>query len=1036
MKICVSDGLTFKYLFDVPEGITVNEFTPILGSYLGLKSKEELGFIRLSTLPEKAAENPWAVDVDYIKAHALKGNQRFDSFPALTLNGERAVHILVSGVTQRQYFEETSPPRLRTPSESYDIHSPTKDEDYDLFRPAVLIYALAMKAGQREMIKVKSLLKSNLSSPDVTLDLDKSFGMASSLSLSNFKGFIKALFPDVDVEKLTEAWGLDKKQFVTVKDLENILQICDFPLMHASFQGAVRMAFMLTNVPFTKAFPISGSLKTQYVVATVEPLLKMMLEFAVRSGLYGGHLGVHAGFLPRPEAEAILLRSGPGSFLTRISSSKSCELALSYVITPTNEFTLDNPFDGAPLRGKATKGASSSGPSVVHEIFQLSSSGNGYIFRGVEYTNPAAALIANTSSFQHACMEGALATNGFGSQIGIAAERKSSYPPFVLLDMAMRHGFANTDPLDENLLKIMKNYVLADLGLDDLGNRTRPTGDKLLFQEFLPKDAGPPPINPVISKYCADASASSKNTPRRFGFGGFHGAIVYDQTLAHLRGHPPGSYLVRASQSQRGSVVLAFVDAQGRVQQSIISPDPSPAAAGTGKVVCSGNTFPSLLSVILAYSIPPSAGSEALLKKAVAPYFGGSWVRSGISLMLFSQLLHAMVVRDDCDTLYSDVLFPPVVSPASPGAGASASRAVSDSLDGDDPTALTTVPSLSRGSDNQQLTGWSLLDSSRLAETVWTSVIENPLDSNGVALRAENAVVLPKDFAVVMSREEILTLLAEESKFEQLMAFSFLLQRLTHRLSAELDKVISNLSKLPKPMQEKLIAYSERTKFFINEPVLGVIRQTLGLAPALVVAEAVAPAGCAAAAVPSGGAAAAAAPSGGAAASAPAVGEIASQAAPSNTGPVADAPVPALLNGGTRPGFFSASLALGTSRLPEATGVSAAQQALLFASQTAKLLPAQLQKLSMAITMADLANSSAAAANAAAAAANANAASVISEVSALLLAMSPQQAATAAALVVAAAGPGQEPSATRLAQGVSLTGDEATDNLLQQLRRA
>ena len=190
-----------------------------------------------------------------------------------------------------------------------------------------------------------------------------------------------------------------------------------------------------------------------------------------------------------------------------------------------------------------------------------------------------------------------------------------------------------------------------------------------------------------------------------------------------------------------------------------------------------------------------------------------------------------------------------------------------------------------------------------------------------------------------MSREEILTLLDEPSKFEQLIAFSFLLQRLTHRLRAELDKVISNLRNLPKPMQEKLIAYSEQTKFFINVPVLGVIRETLGLAPAL-------------------------------------------------------------LAGRASPGFFSASLAVDILQLSQATGVSSA------------LHVSVLQRLRMAVAAADLANSSAAAANAAAAAANANAANVIREVSALLLTMSPQQAATAAPLVVAAAGTGQEPSAT------------------------
>jgi len=311
--------------------------------------------------------------------------------------------------------------------------------------------------------------------------------------------------------------------------------------------------------------------------------------------------------------------------------------------------------------------------------------------------------------------------------------------------------------------------------------------------------------------------------------------------------------------------------------------------------------------------------------------------------------------------------------------------AVSDSLDGDPMEVATVLPSLSRRADNRPLTGWSPLDPTRLAETVWKSVVESPLDSYGVALCAENAIVLPKDIALAMSQEEILTLLDEPSKFEQLIAFSFLLQRLTHQLTVELDKVRYNLSKLPKPMQEKLIAYAGQTRFFINSPVLGVIRETL------VVAEVVVPVG----------------------------GELASPSAPADTEQVDVVPVQVLLPRGISPGFFSASPSVGISRLPEATGVTPALQASV------------LQRLSLAITMAGLANSSTAAANAAAAAANANAATVIREVSALLLEMSPEQAATAAPLLVAA-GAGQEPSST----GISLTGAELLDNQLQLSRGA
>ena len=136
--------------------------------------------------------------------------------------------------------------------------------------------------------------------------------------------------------------------------------------------------------------------------------------------------------------------------------------------------------------------------------------------------------------------------------------------------------------------------------------------------------AGPLPAPPPGALMAAGpglvgTGSSSRRPPQRYAFSGFHASITYEETLARLRSKPPGTYLLRASQGQRSCTVLAFVDGLGRVQQSLVSPDTSPASAGTGKVVCSGNTFPSLLSVILAYSIPQSAGTPALLRFALPP---------------------------------------------------------------------------------------------------------------------------------------------------------------------------------------------------------------------------------------------------------------------------------------------------------------------------------------------------------------------------------------------------------------------------------
>ena len=132
--------------------------------------------------------------------------------------------------------------------------------------------------------------------------------------------------------------------------------------------------------------------------------------------------------------------------------------------------------------------------------------------------------------------------------------------------------------------------------------------------------AGPLAV-PSVDLFPAAAyrAGSSKISLRRYAFSGFHASLIYEQTLARLNCKPPGSYLLRASQSQRSSVVLAFVDTSGKVQQSIIAPDTSASGTSTGKVVCSGATFASLLAVLQAYSIAPSDGTAALLKSPVSP---------------------------------------------------------------------------------------------------------------------------------------------------------------------------------------------------------------------------------------------------------------------------------------------------------------------------------------------------------------------------------------------------------------------------------
>jgi len=151
-------------------------------------------------------------------------------------------------------------------------------------------------------------------------------------------------------------------------------------------------------------------------------------------------------------------------------------------------------------------------------------------------------------------------------------------------------------------------------------------------------DVSPDPSSCAASTDTVSNSASAlvvraEDLPGRlsaFACLGFHGTISYDQTLQRLHGKPPGAYLVRLSRTQRGNVVLAYVDFDGAVQQVIITPH----CSGGKTVTCSGYVFRGGLRRLLdVYSRSPSsdaatspadtsettAQSQAVLQRAVAP---------------------------------------------------------------------------------------------------------------------------------------------------------------------------------------------------------------------------------------------------------------------------------------------------------------------------------------------------------------------------------------------------------------------------------
>ena len=414
--------------------------------------------------------------------------------------------------------------------------------------------------------------------------------------------------------------------------------------------------------------------------AALLPFAKAVVASAYSCYAHGGCAGAWAGFLPRQQVEDMLRaqavrEGGPGAFLLRLSSSRACEMAISYAARDSGTQS-----DGGGAASTETRvrgdgaAATCSGEGdirIVHEILQLSLSGNGVVLRGNEYDGPGHAVCALHDVLKSPCLAASLAIVGWampgdaavgGSHPLSEANALSSFDDLIsqafVDSKQLLHTGARTSPPSGTGLAFLAHALygssLAHVSVAaPLGQLifARETAQAPLRRLALPSGAyermrraadhairvthalpgvtspealaatawaGPLPVPaPSVLPTAVQYSSSSKNTPRRYTFAGFHAALVYEDTLARLKDKPPGSYLLRASQSQRSSAVLAFVDASGKVQQSIISPDTS--SAGMGKVICSGNTFPSLLSVLLAYSIPPAAGATALLKAAVPP---------------------------------------------------------------------------------------------------------------------------------------------------------------------------------------------------------------------------------------------------------------------------------------------------------------------------------------------------------------------------------------------------------------------------------
>jgi len=393
---------------------------------------------------------------------------------------------------------------------------------------------------------------------------------------------------DLYLDNLLKAWGLDDQETITFDDFQHILNIFSRPHFQFNFFYAVKAAFIGANFPYATSINLNEIARVQHVAQALLPFASAILADAANSAICGGVNGVWTGFLPRDEAEKLLRKDGrDGAFLVRLSTTRLGY----YVISRLN------------------------GRNIVHELFDFSPKGDEIWLNEIFYPTIAHAVTSNYGRlyYKYPCIRASMAVSHGETLSKFVPE--ISFPLWVQFETLMRAGCGE---IPQNFdMKFMARISQAINQVFEFQSQDNPKLQETIFK-------GPPFSHQVEG--IAEIFRKSKDSLCRYAFSGFHGPILYDKTVELLSNQPQGSYLLRPSQAQRGSVTLAYVDDKGIPQQSIISPYISPEMISTGKVVlkgkvqCSEVTFKRLLSVLLAYSIPQSEGANALLKYPVEPY--------------------------------------------------------------------------------------------------------------------------------------------------------------------------------------------------------------------------------------------------------------------------------------------------------------------------------------------------------------------------------------------------------------------------------
>jgi len=426
------------------------------------------------------------------------------------------------------------------------------------------------------------------------LEKSSSTGIPTAISMHDFERFVcdalrypSAATGRFKFAELRKAWGLINRNILSFDDFQRLMELYSLPESHGIFMAAAKAAFYAAKQPFTGGLNDNKVARFQHVAQALLPLASDIFADAVNSSIYGGTQGVMAGFLPRREIEQCLRADGRiGAFAIHLSDTEACGVTLSYLAPPLSPSLPDEMV--------------SREPRIINETLKLNTLASGYTLGGIDYPSLATALASNKLSLRYPCIIASLSTRlGVIKSAEILAPQQKE-PSWVQFDTLMRAGIGAIDRTNFNSI-FMGRIRLASKQV----YLARIDANKTLHISMLPSDA-------MMRIPGGPASLV------RYKFAGFHGAIGYDKTLEQLKNQPIGSHLLRASLNQRGSVILAFVDGNRKIQQSIISPDSTDPMSR--QVINSGNYLPSLFAFLKAYSIAAEPGSSPLLIKIKENY--------------------------------------------------------------------------------------------------------------------------------------------------------------------------------------------------------------------------------------------------------------------------------------------------------------------------------------------------------------------------------------------------------------------------------